>query len=294
MGTIGFYLVYSLIWGLTCLPLPVLFVFSDFTYYILYYVISYRRKVVAVNLRNAFPEKSERELREIEKKYYRHMADLFIETFKLINISESEHRRRFKVENPEILDDFLKKKRDVVAITGHYNNWEWSSILSTYTGLQLIPVYKPLSNKHFDNMMRNTRARYKAVPTPMSNVLRELNRFRKEGTTILIGMAGDQTPAKKEINYWTTFLNQDTPVFSGSGKIASKYEMAVVFLNVQKVRRGYYSLTVETLFDQATGIPENTITEAHVRRLEQIIREKPEYWLWSHRRWKHKKPETVN
>jgi Kdo2-lipid IVA lauroyltransferase/acyltransferase len=287
MKRLGFYLFYSVNWIITLLPLPALYLFSDLFYYLLFYLFSYRRKVVHDNLTRAFPQKSMEEIRKIEKKFYRHLADLMVETLKMTHLSRKEHRKRFNVENPWILDDFANKKTDVVGITGHYNNWEWSSILSTYTNINLAPVYKPLSNTHFDSFMRRIRSKYGAILTPMSQIVREIFRSRKANTPVLAGIAGDQTPAKNEINYWTTFLNQDTPVFTGAGKIASKFGMAVVFLNIEKVRRGHYNMKIETLFDDCSGIDESVITEAHVRRLEEVIMERPEYWLWSHRRWKH-------
>jgi Kdo2-lipid IVA lauroyltransferase/acyltransferase len=290
MGTIAFYIFYSINWIVTLLPLPVLYVVSDFLYILLYYFPSYRRKVVSTNLRNAFPEKSEEELRIIGKKFYKHLADLFIETLKLTHMSSKQLMRRCTISNPEIMDRLLNEKRDTIAVLGHYNNWEWLTIIPKYTKYKFSSIYKPLQNKKFDSFLNSIRKQYGALLVPMSFILREIINDRKNGIYTFSAFIADQTPAITEIKYWTTFLNQDTPVYLGAEKIASRYDMAVVFFNLQKIKRGHYNMDIELLFDHTAGLPEHEITTKHVKRLEEIIREKPEYWLWSHRRWKHKKP----
>jgi Kdo2-lipid IVA lauroyltransferase/acyltransferase len=290
MGTIAFYIFYCINWVVTLLPLPVLYVVSDFLFILLYYFPSYRRKVVSTNLRNAFPEKSDEELRIIAKKFYSHLADLFIETLKLTHMSAKQLMKRCTISNPEIMDRLLNEKRDTIAVLGHYNNWEWLSIIPKYTKYKFSSIYKPLQNKKFDSFLNSIRKQYGALLVPMSFILREIINDRKNGVYTFSAFIADQTPAITEIKYWTTFLNQDTPVYLGAEKIASRYDMAVVFFNFQKIKRGHYNLNIELLFDHTAGLPEHEITERHVKRLEEIIREKPEYWLWSHRRWKHKRP----
>ena len=290
MGTIGFYVFYAINWIVTLLPLKVLYIFSDFLYLILYYFPSYRRKVVATNLRNAFPEKTKADLKSIEKKFYKHLADLFIETLKLTHMSKDQLMRRCTVSNPEIMDKLLNEKRDTIAVLGHYNNWEWLIIIPKYTTYKFTSIYKPLQNKLFDRFINENRTRFGTLLVPMSFILREIINDRKKNIKTFSAFIADQTPVKSEIKYWTTFLNQDTPVYLGAEKIASRYDMAVVFFNLQKVQRGYYNLNIELLFDHTQGLPEHIITEKHVRRLEEIITEKPEYWLWTHRRWKNKRP----
>lgn len=290
MGAIGFYIFYGINWVITLLPFRVLYFFSDFLYLVLYYILSYRRKVVAENLRNSFPEKSAGELRVIEKKFYHHLADLFIEILKLTHMSKEESLERMTITNVELLERLFSEGRDVVAVIGHYNNWEWLKSLIFHTQHQTVSIYKPLQNKRFDNFLLGLRNREGMILTPMSLIVREILEARKAGRRSIYSFITDQTPPRTDIKYWTTFMNQDTPVYLGVEKIASKYDMSVVFFNVQKLKRGYYNYTVELLFDHTAGLPEHVITERHVRRLEEIIREKPEYWIWSHRRWKHKKP----
>ncbi|TAL59237.1 MAG: hypothetical protein EPN88_17555 [Bacteroidetes bacterium] len=290
MGAIGYYLFYGINWIITLLPLRILYIFSDIIFLLLYYFPSYRRKVVSTNLRNSFPEKSEDELKSIEKKFYKHFADLFIETFKLTHMSVSEQKKRYTYSNLQIIDRLREEKRDVIAVLGHYNNWEWPTLLPHYLKYKIIIIYRPLHNKYFDRHIYNQRSKYGIVLTPTSQIIREIVNNKKKNINTLSVFLTDQTPAKGEIKYWTTFLNQDTPVYTGTEKIASKYDMAIVFFHVQKIKRGYYNLNIELLLDHTAGLPENVITETHVRKLEEIIREKPQYWLWSHRRWKHKKP----
>ena len=290
MAAIGYYLFYGLNWIITLLPLPVLYIFSDFLYLVLYYLVSYRRNVVETNLRNSFPEKTDNELKIIEKKFYHHLADIIIETLKSIHLTKSDQEKRFTYSNLEIIDKLKEEKRDIIAVLGHYNNWEWPTLLPYYLKYKTIIIYKPLQNKYFNNFVNNNRSKDGIVLTPTSQIIREIINYRKNNINTVSVFISDQIPAKGDIKYWTTFLNQDTAVFTGAGKIASKYDMAIVFFHVQKVKRGYYNLDIELLFDHTAGLSEEVITERHVRRLEEIIREKPENWIWSHRRWKHKKP----
>jgi KDO2-lipid IV(A) lauroyltransferase len=290
MSAIAFYIFYGINWVMTLLPLSVLYIFSDLLFLVLYYFPSYRREVVAANLKNSFPEKTSEELRIIEKKFYRHLADLIIETLKLTHMGKAEQMRRFSYSNLEIIDKLREEKRDIIAVLGHYNNWEWPTLLPFYLKYKTIIIFKPLQNKYFNRFINNQRSKHGIVLTPTHNVIRDIIINRKNNINTLSVFISDQIPALGDIRYWTTFLNQDTAVFTGAGKIAAKYDMAIVFFHIQKVKRGYYNLDIELLFDHTAGLSETEITDGHVRKLEEIIIAKPEYWIWSHRRWKHKKP----
>jgi Kdo2-lipid IVA lauroyltransferase/acyltransferase len=289
MGTIGYYIFYGLNWIVTLLPLRVLYIFSDLIYPLMYYFPGYRRKVVRMNLKNSYPEKSENEIVAIEKKFYHHLCDLFIETFKLTHMSNKQLMKRIPFKNPELLERLYNEGRDVVAVLGHYGNWEWLICLPLYSKHKYISIYKPLNNKHFDKFMIDSRSKNGMILTPMQHVVREVINNRNNNIKSLYSFLTDQTPPKSDIKFWTTFLNQETPVFLGAEKIASKYDMAVVLFRIQKFKRGYYNLTVELLIEHTAGLPEHMITETHVKRLGEIINEKPEYWVWSHRRWKYKR-----
>lgn len=291
MNAIVFYIFYAINWVITLLPLSILYVISDFLFLILYYFPSYRRSTVAMNLKNAFPEKSDEERKIIEKKFYKHLADIFIETLKMTHLSRKEMKKRFRFTNPEVIDKLKAEGRDIAAICAHYNNWEWMSALPLFTDIKCTTIYKPLHNRFFDKFINDLRRKKGFFLTPMSNIVREIISDKKRGVNALYAFISDQTPANVDVQFWTTFLNQDTPVFVGVEKIAAKYDMAVVYFDCQKTRRGYYTFTAELLFDHPKGLPENTVTEAHVRKLEGIINKQPEYWVWSHKRWKHKREQ---
>jgi len=290
MGTVVFYIFYGLNWVITLLPLKVLYLLSDLLFLILYYFPSYRRKVVSENLKNSFPEKSADEIALIGRRFYRHLADLFVETLKLAHLSNEELKRRLRLTNPELVESLYNSDRDVVVVHSHFNNWEWvGAVFPLYSEYQTVSIYKPLQNTLFDKFLNNLRSRNNAGLTPMNHIVRKIIDNRGNNIRTLYGFMADQTPAKPDIRYYTTFLNQETPVFLGIEKIAAKYDMSIVFFNVQKVKRGYYDLTVELLFEGTSGMPEFKVTEAHVNRLEEVIRKNPEYWIWTHRRWKYKK-----
>lgn len=292
MEALGFYVFYAINRIVSLLPLRVLYIFSDIFYPVVYYIVRYRRKVVSENLKNSFPEKSENERHIIEKKFYRHFCDLIVEIIKLTYIKNKQLLRRTNFTNPELFEKFYDEGRDIIVIMAHYGNWEWSISIPFCTKQKIAVVYKPLRNKYFDRFMLKMRHKNNCHPVAMSNILREVIYNRKANIRAAYAFITDQTPARKEIHFRTQFLNQDTPVFLGAEKIAQKYDMAVLFLNMQKVKRGFYKMTMELLFEHSKGLPGHLITETHVRRLEEIIREKPEYWLWSHRRWKYKRENT--
>ena len=287
MGAIGFYIFYVINWVITLLPLRVLYLFSDLLFPLACYFPGYRKKVVSENLRNAFPEKTERERAVIQRNFYRHFCDLIVEILKLTHMSKKELIRRMACKNTELLERLYKENRDGVVIFSHYCNWEWTKITPVLTRHLNVPVYKPLNNRYFDRFMYGLRTGENCHPVAMSNIIREILTNRKENRRAMYGLISDQTPAREEIRYRTTFLNQDTPVFLGAEKVAAKYDMAVIYMDIRKVRRGFYSVTFDLLFENPSGLPAYTITETHVKKLEDIIREKPEYWLWSHRRWKY-------
>ena len=291
MGAIAYYIFYGVNWILSLLPLRILYLLADLVYYVLYYIVSYRRKVVSTNLKNSFPEKTDEERKTIEKKFYKHLADLIVEILKLTHMSKKEQIKRFTYTNLEVIDKLREDKRDIIAVMGHYNNWEWPTLLPNFLKYKTIIIFKPLQNKYFNGFFNNQRSKHGIILTPTSLIIREIIKYKINNIKTFSVFISDQIPAKGDIKYWTTFLNQDTAVFTGAGKIAAKYDMAIVFFHIQKIKRGYYNLDIELLYEHTAGLSEEVITETHVRRLEEIIREKPEFWIWSHRRWKHKKPD---
>jgi len=290
MKKILFYILYAFLFLITLFPLRVLYLLSDFIFVLLYYFPSYRRDIVANNLRKSFPGKSDQELKKIARQYYRHMADLIIETLKGMHISNREIQKRLIVKNPELYERYYNQGRDVLAVCSHYNNWEWLASVQLSTKLKSLTVYKPLTNKYFDLLMFNIRSRYGADVAPMSSILKHLVKYKRLKVPTLSAFVADQTPPRGEHVHWTTFLNQDTSFYVGTEKIAVMLDMVVVYIRVKKVKRGYYEAEPIIITEHPKDEPAGAITEKHIRLLENIIREEPEYWLWSHRRWKHKRP----
>ncbi|QZT39014.1 lysophospholipid acyltransferase family protein [Halosquirtibacter xylanolyticus] len=285
--------LYFIIRGITrttnFLPLRVHYWFSDLYYVFAFYIVKYRRKVVRRNLINSFPERSISEIKEIEKKYYRHIADLAVETLYFADISAKEIEQRITIDNPELPIKYLNEGRQVIISLGHYNNWEWLCFLKYYTNANYYPVYKPLHSKAFDKFYRNLRSRFGAEPIPKNTIFKRLYNDLKQGIPSVSGFVNDQTPKRENIQYWTTFLNQDTPMFLGVEKIAKKLDTVVITAEIQKPKRGHYLVKFTLITDKPKEEAPFAITEKDTRHLEEIIRRNPEYWLWSHKRWKHKK-----
>jgi KDO2-lipid IV(A) lauroyltransferase len=290
MQRFAYYLALPLLYLVSMLPYAMLYFFSDILFILLFHGLKYRRKVVASNLANSFPLKSVKERLDIEKRFYRHLCDLMVEFFKTLTMSKADAVRRCHIgpDSVNLLNGFYSNKKNLVLVMGHYGNWEWGGLsISLQVKHPLFFIYKPLSNTNFDGLMFNMRSRFGAKLIAMNFAFREMVKYKDSmNATAFIA---DQTAAP-ETAYWTTFLNQDTPVFTGTEKIARKMNYPVVFINIQKIKRGYYELTAEVLSEEPAKTPDGALSEIHTKRLEQEILFKPEFWLWSHRRWKHKKP----
>ncbi len=275
------------------LPFRILYFISDILFLIVK-TYGYRKKIIYNNLKNSFPEKSEKEIKTITNKFYRHMSDVFVETFKIQSMSEAKMRQRFTVSNIKLLDKYYDEGRDVIAVLGHYGNWEWVPCINLFCKAQGCEVYHPLKNKAFDKFMLKLRSKWGTLNFPMKSVYRNIYQLKKENKRFVIGMISDQSPKRDMIQHYTRFLNQSTPVHLGTEKMAVKTNSPVVFIRIDKKKRGYYHLTVEPLFENPKDTKEFEITDVHTRHLEKIILEKPEYWLWSHKRWKFKDPKEIN
>ncbi len=258
-----------------------------------YYVIGYRRHVVLTNLRNSFPEKSEEEIKRIARKFYQYLSDQFVETFKTLTISEAELDKRVKLLNPEVMNSLYDKGQSVVHLLGHHANWEWyAKQLARYTKHQLFFVYKPLSNKGMDQLMIDLRSRFGVMAVPMKAVFKTIESYKTRPHASFFG--GDQSPMRHNKFIWLNFLNQETAVYLGAEDIAKKYDEAVVFGKMRRVKRGYYTITLALITDKPTTTAPGEITAAHTLALEEFLYEQPEYWLWSHKRWKLKRAEVEN
>jgi KDO2-lipid IV(A) lauroyltransferase len=287
MGYLGYIFTYSIIWLLHLLPERLLYLFSDFLWFLTYHVVRYRRKVVRYNLTSAFPAYSRKEIRRTERQFYHHLCDVILESAVSHFYNKKKFLERITYKNPELLERYYRTGKQLIAVTGHYGNWEYLNTLGLVSPYQSIGIYKPLRNKYFDRMIRRNRERFHTITVPMEQVARILFQYHREGIPKLTIFLSDQRPVFQQIQYWTTFMGLDTPLYLGSEKLAKKLDAVVVFLKVRKQKRGRYQVEVVPVCEDPAQMQPYGITEAHVRILEELIREQPAYWLWSHRRWKH-------
>lgn len=293
LENILYFPIYLLLWLLALLPFWALYVISDVLFLLVFYVAKYRRKVVYSNMKNSFPSKSEKEIREVERAFYRHFCDYMVETIKLLHISDATTKRRFVMENTDILQKALDEKRQVILMLGHYGNWEYIPSITLWVdcpkeGL-MGEVYRPLKNRWFDNFFLKLRSRYGTINIPKNEVLREFIKYRRDNRPVVIGFMADQTPSPANIHYWSKFLNQDTPILTGIERIAQKLDCTLVYVDVIKVKRGYYRIVYSEVTQNPKQYKEFEITELYTRLMEKTILRAPEYWLWTHKRWKHKR-----
>lgn len=273
--------------SLSLLPLNILYLLADVVYILLYYVVKYRRHVVLENLKQSFPAKSSAEIYAIEKKYYKYLSCLMVEILKMASISKEELKRRFKFKNLHLLNDYHDQGISTLICSAHYGNWEWGTLaLGLNTQAEVYPIYKPVSNAAFGNWFKGIRSRFGNHLIPMRQTLRAMTASKDRPT--IFCFATDQTPLKEESNYWVNFLNQPTAILLGLEKIAKKTNRPIFYMRVRILKKGYYEVECVPLCLNPADYQPNEITDLHVKFLEEIIHDEPAYWLWSHRRWKHK------
>ena len=267
------------------LPFWILYLFSDILYLLLFHVVKYRRKVVKLNLKNSFPEKSVADRLDIEKRFYQHLSDLILESIKTLSISPKSMKKRFVFSNLNELTKYFEQGKSVIAVSGHYGNWEWGPLATAYELKEkVLVVYKPLSDKRFDNLINKMRSRFGAILVPMKHTLRKIIEYNTQPHVLVL--VGDQTPPREESQYFINFLNQPTAIFLGVEKIAIRTNKPVIYFSINKVKRGYYKCLIKPLVEVPNQTKEFEITNIHTQVLEHIIQKNPEYWLWSHKRWK--------
>lgn len=285
------YFIIAFIWLLTLLPLQILYLISDVLYLLVYYLIGYRKKVVFTNLRNSFPEKSPKEIKLIAKKFYRNYCALFIECLKSAHCNSDKVVARFNFVNSEILSNHINNNKNVCLVFGHCSNWEWAVGVLGYKNIyNICGIYKAMENKSFDRYfmyLRKTLCHDRITLVPHVKATRLILKNKDKASTYVF--LADQSPAIDEISYWTNFLNQETPVFLGVEKISKLLDAAVVFMDIKFIKRGSYELKFTEITDDPKSMTEFEITEKHVRLLEEGIITQPHNWLWTHKRWKHKR-----
>ncbi len=289
MQLLVFIIAYPFLWIVSILPFPIFYFLSDCVYLLVYHVIGYRKKVVRANLALALPHLTAKERLQIEKKSYHHLCDMFLEMVKTMTISSAEMNKRFVVTNLEVMADLEKKGKSIMLIASHYASWEWLLSFNQKVSLKGIGVYKKLANKHFDKLVRDIRSKYNTELVPTNQTIPLIANNQRNNIQCIYGLASDQSPKADRIFHWQSFMGVEVPVHTGPEMLAKKYDMNVVFAKVKKIKRGYYELTIVPLSENAKSVPDFEITEAYIREVEKQIAEAPEYYFWTHKRWKHRR-----
>ena len=289
MQLLFYILIYPILWLVSILPFPLLYLFSDVVCFIVYNLIGYRKKVVRENLSLALPHLSEKERRTVEKKFYRHMCDMFLEMIKTMSISKAEIQKRYKFTNMDLYLEMEKKEKSIALLCAHYASYEWTVSMNYYINFTGYGIYKKIANKYFDKLVHRIRSRFKAVLITTKETVATIENCTRTGKLGVYGFASDQSPKSHKGTHWATFMGIETPIHVGAELLAKRLDMNVIFLKTKKVKRGYYEATFEHLVDNPKEVPNFEISEIFMKKVEQQILEAPEYYLWTHKRWKHRK-----
>ena len=288
MRSLLYYIVYFFWYSLSLLPLRGLYLLSDVIFLLVFHVLHYRRRTVWLNVVTSFPEREPEEHKAIERGFYRWFCDYLVETIKLMTMSEEQMKQRIVFKGVEELEKCTNEGQSCAVYLGHYCNWEWITSMPLWVGNDVVcgQLYHPLENPDYDRLFLHIRQRFGAECIPMNESLRRIMYYKREGRPTLVGYIADQTPFWWNIHHWCDFLHHDTAVLSGTERIARKLNQAVFYLDVRRVRRGYYEAEFKLVTREPARMREFEITDAYFRLLENSIQRAPEFWLWSHDRWK--------
>lgn len=288
MQLIAYILIYPILWLISILPFRLLYGLSDVIYFFIYRIFKYRKPVVKANLRLVFPEKTEQEITTITSLFYRHFCDMMVEAIKSLTISEAELRKRYKFKNIELINDLEDKQRSIILMCGHYGSWEWVFILQKYIKYKGYAVYKRLANKYFDRLVKRIRARHNTYLITTKETFKILYEAKQEGQLTINGFVSDQSPKAEKALHWNEFMGIKVPMYVGAEVLAKKLDMAVVFFGVKRLKRGYYETTFTTITEHPREFKDFDITDKFFTLVEEQIWEAPQYYLWTHKRWKHR------
>ncbi len=288
-GMLSYYALLSLVKMLSYIPFKALYALSDILFYPFYFIIRYRRKLVRKNLTESFPDKSTDGIIQIEKKFYHFFVDMTLESCKLVSMSPEEIKRRMKFTNTEFVNEMLTNGKSISIFLGHYGNWEWLSTIDLWLCKDAVAalIYHKLRNKPMDEIMRRLRERTGSICVEMYKTVRFMANAATDDKPYLIGFIADQSPKKREVKYFTRFLNHNIPVLTGTEKATKHYDYQALFANMKRVKRGYYECEFTPLHDTPKSLPDFELTNLYFQRLELEIRQHPEFYLWSHNRFKY-------
>lgn len=295
MQLLIFLLAYPLIWLISILPNRLLYAFSDFVFFLVFHVFGYRKKVVKDNLKLVFPTKSQEEILRIQKTFFKHMCDMFLEMVKTMSLSKEDVKKRYTIQNIEVVKE-LEKEKSILIVCSHYANWEWNVSINNYVESKGYAVYQRVGNSYFDSFVKKVRARWNTTLITSQETTKTVMRNEQNGIRATYGMVSDQSPMAQRAHYWTEFMGIKVPIFNGAELLARKLDLAVVFLKVSKIKRGYYKAEFIPITTSGKDTEVNEITNQFLRLTETQIKEAPEFYLWTHRRWKHrdKVPQELN
>lgn len=280
---------FPFLWLISKLPFKLFYWFSDGIYVLIYYIIGYRKKIVRHNILIALPNLSESERLKIEKKFYRHMCDMFLEMIKTMSISTEEMKKRFKITNIEVVKEYEQKNKSIILLASHYASWEWLLSINESTSFKCIGVYKKINNPYFDKLIRNIRSKFNSELVATDKTIALIAENQEKGIMGMYGLASDQSPQVHKTYHWQQFMGIEVPVHTGAEMLAKRYDLEVVFAKVKKVKRGFYEATFVPICEHPRTIPDYEITDTYLKEVEKQILEAPEYYFWTHKRWKHRK-----
>ncbi|AZA98856.1 lipid A biosynthesis acyltransferase [Chryseobacterium joostei] len=277
----------KILYFISKLPLKVLYIFSDVMFFLNYYLVGYRKAVITQNLRNSFPEKSEEEIRKIRKAFYRNFSDYLVETIKSFSISETESRVRMQHINQDVFHDIQKEGKNIILLAGHVFNWEWINALARIVPQKHChPVYRKVNSDFWENQMKKVRNKFGNEALEANEVILNIFRNKNDGDSIYMFVA-DQTPHSSHVNYGLEFLNQKTPVFIGYDKLATRMDLAFIYCEMKKVKRGYYQVNYYRIYPDNEKFVEHEVVKKFHKMLENTLHKHPDNYLWSHRKWKY-------
>lgn len=288
MNLLVYILVYPLIWILSILSFRILYFLSDIIYFLIYYLIGYRKKVVLSNLKLAFPEKTNHELIKIRKKFYHHFVDIFMEMIKSFTISKNELEKHCVYPNLDVLNDLHKDGKSIILVGSHYGNWEWLFGLSSFTDYKCYTAYTKVSNTYFNRKILKSRSRFGFSLKQTARIIAEVDANIKDKVQSIYGLISDQSPQLKKAIYWNQFLGVKIPLHTGAEMLAKKHNLSLVLISTKKVKRGYYENSFSVITKEPNKFPDFELTDIFHKKIEKLIRSQPEYYFWTHKRFKHK------
>lgn len=288
MQLVLYLLAYPLLWILSILPFRILYLISDCCFVLVYYIVGYRRRVVRENIKTTLPYLSENQAKEVEKKSYQHLCDMFLEMIKTLSISTSEIEKRFVFTNLDTYKTLEQENKSIALMCAHYASYEWVISMNRHVQFKGYAIYKKINNQYFDNLVKKIRQRFDANLIHIHETAKVIKANEDKNIKGVYGFASDQSPQLRKKNHWDKFMGIEVPIYTGAEQLAKHFDMNVIYLQVVKVKRGYYQATFEVLTKDVTNIKNYDLMRMYLDKVEAQIQQQPEYYLWTHRRWKHK------